>query len=237
VISAPIAARSAPSPRVVAALECLAVLGLMYGVRAIARAAGVTVGVGPVGIVLALALATWLLARRGVGWRSLGFTRPPDLARAAAWTVGMVLTCSLVLPLLLQAIASALHFPPQNFTRFGNIRGNTLRYLSFLIPLGWGTAAFGEELVYRGFLNTRLSTALGGTPAAEALAGVAQAALFGSAHAYLGPTGVMNATAIGLVAAAVYAADGRNLWPLIVAHGLVDTVGITVLYLGLAHHA
>jgi len=33
----------------------------------------------------------------------------------------------------------------------------------------------------------------------------------------------------------VYLADGRNLWPLIVAHGLVDTVNLTLLHLGAVH--
>ena len=75
----------------------------------------------------------------------------------------------------------------------------------------------------------------GNGAAAQILGGLGQAALFGLAHLYLGPTGMLNAFAIGLVAAAVYTADGRNLWPLIVAHGLVDTVGLTAIHFGLGH--
>jgi membrane protease YdiL (CAAX protease family) len=52
-------------------------------------------------------------------------------------------------------------------------------------------------------------------------AAVGQAALFGAVHAYLGPRGVVNAAAIGLVAGGAYLADGRNPWPLVIAHGLV----------------
>jgi hypothetical protein len=33
----------------------------------------------------------------------------------------------------------------------------------------------------------------------------------------------------------VYWANDRNLWPLIIAHGLVDSVSLTVLRLGVAH--
>lgn len=62
-----------------------------------------------------------------------------------------------------------------------------------------------------------------------------QALLFGLGHAYLGPRGVMNAASIGLVSGAVYWASGRNLWPLIVAHGLIDSVSLTLLRLGVAH--
>jgi membrane protease YdiL (CAAX protease family) len=67
---------------------------------------------------------------------------------------------------------------------------------------------------------------------AVALAAVGQAVLFGMGHAYLGPRGILNAAAIGLVAAGVYVADGGNLRPVIVAYGMVDSVGITLLHLG-----
>lgn len=86
--------------------------------------------------------------------------------------------------------------------------------------------------MHRGFLNTRLRAVFGSGRVAVALAAVGQAVLFGMGHAYLGPRGILNAAAIGLVAAGVYVADGGNLWPLIVAHGMVDSVGITLLHLG-----
>jgi CAAX protease family protein len=223
--------------RVVAGLECLAIVAVMIVVRLAARRLGITSYVGPATIVLVLALATWLLARDGSSWRTLGFVRPLDLGRAAAWAIGTFLVVMLVLPAILQPIAHALALAPQDFSRLGDLRGSTLRYLIFLIPIAWGTAAFGEELVYRGFLNARLTTAFGAGRGAVALAAVMQALLFGAGHAYLGPLGVLNASAIGLVSACAYLANGRNLWPVIIAHGLVDSVGLTVLRLGLAHAA
>jgi membrane protease YdiL (CAAX protease family) len=218
-----------------AMLECLAVLALMFGVRPAARSVGITIYSGPLAIVLAVALATVFLARRGERWRALGLTRPPHLGRAAAWALGTFLVLMMFLPPVLQTIATALALPPQDLARLGDIRHDTVRYLVLLIPIGWGTAAFGEELVFRGFLNTRLATAFGGGQAAIALSVVAQALLFGLGHVYLGPRGVMNAAAIGLVMGGVYWANGRNLWPLIIAHGLVDSVSLTVLRLGVAH--
>ncbi len=124
---------------------------------------------------------------------------------------------------------------PQDLGRLGDIQHDTTRYLVLLIPIGWGTAVFGEELVFRGFLNTRLATGFGGGRAAIAVSVAVQALLFGLGHAYLGPRGIMNAAAIGLVSGGVYWANGRNLWPLVIAHGLVDSVGLTLLRLGVAH--
>jgi membrane protease YdiL (CAAX protease family) len=218
-----------------ALLECLAVVALMYGVRPAARSVGITTYSGPIAIVLVMVLATVLLARRGESWRSLGLARPPDLGRAAIWTVGTFLVFILFLPAVLQTIADALALPPQDLARLGDIQHDTTRYLVLLIPIGWGTAAFGEELIFRGFLNTRMAAALGGGHAAIALSVVLQAVLFGLGHAYLGPRGSMNAAAIGLVSGGVYWANGRNLWPLVIAHGLVDSVGLTMLRLGVAH--
>jgi membrane protease YdiL (CAAX protease family) len=165
----------------------------------------------------------------------VGFVRPPHLGQAAAWTAGTFLVLIAVLPAVLEPIASALALPPQHLERLGDIRGNTARFLVLLLPLGWGTAAFGEELLYRGFLITRLIRVFGSGRLAVVAAALGQAALFGLVHLYLGPRGVLNAFAIGLVSAGVYAADGRNLWPLILAHGLVDTVGLTAIRLGAAH--
>lgn len=228
---------SAPFSRVRDALDVTAVLALMYVVRLLAHRAGLTTAVGAVSIVAGLALATLLLARRGESWRSIGWRRPPRLGTAAAWTIGTFVVLIAVLPAVLAPLAAALRLPAQHLERLGDIRGDLAHFLFLLLPLGWGTAAFGEELLFRGYFNTRLARALGGGPAALAAATVVQAALFGLVHLYLGPKGVLNAFAIGLVSAAVYVANGRNLWPLILAHGLVDTVGLTVLRLGLQHSA
>jgi len=38
----------------------------------------------------------------------------------------------------------------------------------------------------------------------------------------------------GLVFGAAYLLSGRNLWAAVLAHGFVDTLGIGLLYLGLA---
>jgi uncharacterized protein len=52
------------------------------------------------------------------------------------------------------------------------------------------------------------------------------------AHAYLGAKGVATATLVGLIYGAWYVMRGRNLWPLIIAHGLTDMVSLLAIYAG-----
>ena len=221
--------------RATALFEVLAVTGIAYLTRAVLHHFGVGFASGAVATVVALVVATTLLWRRGTGWRDLGCRRPPSMPIAAMWTVGLFLVDMLLVPSLVFVLANALHLPAQRLEAFDQLRGNLALYLELLVPITWGSAAFGEELMFRGFLTQRLTDALGGTGRAELVAVVGQAALFAFGHAYLGPRGMLNAGALGLLGGLCYLWSGRNLWPLFIAHGLVDSVGLTVLFLGSAH--
>jgi uncharacterized protein len=221
--------------RVTALFEVLAVTATAYLTRAALHGFGAGFASGAGATVIALAVATFLLRRRGVGWRDLGCRRPPFMRTAALWTAGLFLADMLLIPPLMSLVANALHLPAQHFEAFSQVRGNLALYLALLLPITWGSAAFGEELIFRGFLARRLADALGGTGRAELAAVVGQATLFAFAHAYLGPRGMLNAGALGLLAGLCYRWNGRNLWPLFIAHGLVDSIAVTVLFLGVAH--
>ena len=100
--------------------------------------------------------------------------------------------------------------------------------------LVWVQAAFGEELVFRGFLLTRLELLLGGGVGAALTAVVSQALLFGVGHWYLGARGVTTAGIIGVILGVAYLCDGRNLVPLIGAHGPADSLSLIAIYARIA---
>ncbi len=77
---------------------------------------------------------------------------------------------------------------------------------------------------------TRLAQSAGGGKIAVAVAALLQAGLFGLAHAYQGPAGMISTGAIGLAMAVFYLSTKRNLWIPILAHGLLDTIGLTLLW-------
>jgi membrane protease YdiL (CAAX protease family) len=226
----------ASDSRAAALLEVAAVVLVGLVAHGWLRSLKLGVGVTSLGTMAMFALATWLLVRRGIHWRDLGFRRPEHLGPAMGWALGLFLVDILALPFIVETVSNALGLPPQRLGAFASLKGNTFEYLLLLIPVSWGVAAFGEELLYRGFIFQRLTDAIGQTRWASACALLGQAVLFSVGHSYLGPRGMLNAGMLGLVASLAYLRNGRNLWPLIIAHGLVDTIGMTALYLGLAPH-
>lgn len=218
-----------------ALFEVLAVTSIAYLTRAGLHHFGAGFASGALATVVAVAIATVFLHRRDTGWRELGCRRPQSMRIAAIWTLGLFLADMLLIQALVFVLANALHLPAQRLEAFDRLRGNLALYLELLVPITWGTAAFGEELIFRGFMMRRLTDALGSTRRAELGAVVGQATLFGFAHAYLGPRGMLKAGVLGLFGGLCYRWNGRNLWPLFIAHGLVDSVGLTVLFLGMAH--
>jgi len=118
----------------------------------------------------------------------------------------------------------------RDLSAFAAFKGNlelTLYQLGAVI-IG---AGFGEEYVFRGFLFQRLAMLFGGSKLGWGTACVIQAALFGVAHAYQNPLGMLLTGSIGLTMGVVFLATGRNLWVPIIAHTLYDTARIVGFYL------
>ena len=86
-------------------------------------------------------------------------------------------------------------------------------------------------MLMRGFVLDRFDELLGRRSAIAAM--VLQAGLFGLLHVYLGPRNMVVAATVGLVLGGVYLMSRRNLWPGVIAHGVLDSLTFTVLFLGL----
>ncbi len=177
----------------------------------------------------ALCAAGWRMHRAGVGVADLGLRRPAHWPRAIGWAMVAYLGAILLNALVVAPLSNALGLAALDTTALGDLRGNLPRLAGMLL-LTWTLVAFGEELLFRGFLLTRLESMLGSGGAAV----LAQALLFGAGHAYLGARGALTAGAVGLAFGTVYLFAGRNLWPLVIAHGLIDSVSLVALFGGVA---
>src|SRR6266513_4367108 len=60
--------------------------------------------------------------------------------------------------------------------------------------------------------------------------GIMQGALFGAAHAYQNPLGIAITCTFGILLGLLVLASGRNLWAVIIGHGLFDASRFVLFY-------
>lgn len=186
---------------------------------------------GPIAVVLSLLAASWLLHREGSSWSALGLRKPRSWPRLGLAALGYTVLSYLVAATMTVLATRVLGWPPIDISRVADLQGNVPALLGML-AISWSTAAFGEELLFRGFLQTRIERLLGAGRGAAIGAALLQGLLFGIGHAYQGMTGVLVTGALGVLLGLLYL-RGRNLWPLIIAHGLIDSLSMFALYAGL----
>jgi membrane protease YdiL (CAAX protease family) len=178
-------------------------------------------------VLVPLIAATLYLRHEGCRWRSLALGRSLGVRQVLGYLC-FTLVATWLLVSACNLLLRSAGLPPPDFSVFEQILdGDRAMYLWLLIPVGWGSAAIGEELLARGFLLHRLEGLSGTAPAV-----ILQAAIFAGGHFYQDLAGVLNVFVLALVFGAVYLKAGRNLLPLILAHGTIDTVSITLLYQG-----
>ena len=126
-----------------------------------------------------------------------------------------------------------LHETGKAATALGALKGDARSALKGL-GLVWTFAAFGEELGYRRYLLGRAADVGDRSTAAYWSALILVSALFGFGHFYQGSAGIFTTAVDGFIIGAAYLLSRRNLWVAVLAHGLVDTAGIVLLFFGLA---
>lgn len=170
---------------------------------------------------LVLPALTWLLHRRGASWAELGLHAPASWSRFAWWVVGTT-AAALVLNRLVRWLPTVWGgaWPASPFEALAGHTATLLVagfYTLFLVGLT-------EELIFRGFLMSRLAGLFGATSPAWWVAAVVTALVFGAAHAQQGALGILNGSVLGLLFGAVYLVGGRSLWVLLLSHSLYDTI-------------
>lgn len=169
---------------------------------------------------------------RSGGWAALPFRRPKSWWRLVSIAVAAA-ALRIVLSGFVESLASKV-WPPIVAPAGSEAIAGDLKTALMWLGLVWTWAAFGEEFGYRGYLLTRAADIGRGSGAAYLAGMVFVAVLFGFGHFYKGPAGIVDSGFGGLVFGAAYLVSGRNLWASVLAHGFVDTYGVTALYFGWA---
>jgi membrane protease YdiL (CAAX protease family) len=187
---------------------------------------------------LPLGRGPWLLALgwvslhiRKIGWQGVGL----KWYRSWTTTVKTGLGCGVILELfelfVSQPILVRLIGKKADLSQFRDLTGN-LRETALYILLVWIVAAFGEEMIYRGYLMNRVADLLNRTRKAWVVSLIVVHIVFGLSHSYQGLTGVIDEGLMGVLLAAIYLRTGRNLAVPIVAHGVQDSIDLMLIFTG-----
>lgn len=219
-------------------------LALVVGVLLVAKAALLRFDAlwsyaGPLSLLTALAVAHLRLRRSREAWSDLGLIHDGSRKRLALQTLAALVT-TIVAGATAQSLAVSVLGAPDAATqaidaryqgRFDAVPGDPAAFV-FWLAIAWIIGGFTEEMLFRGFLFARSERLLRGAPLAAGWAILPQAILFGHQHLYYqGAAGWVANGVMATVSGLIYLGFGRRLWPLVLSHGLSNTLGLTVLFL------
>jgi len=163
---------------------------------------------------------------------SLGFRRNSVklkslLIKAPIIAIALFLLYSYIL------IPAATHLTakPIDFSQFDVLQGNLLGSLVLLVFI-WISAAFGEEITFRGYIMRQLVKFFGDGKLSMLLNILLLGLLFGYVHSYQGITGQIVTGVLGVILATIFYRKKYDLWFTVAIHGFFDTIGLVFMYNG-----
>lgn len=182
-------------------------------------------------ILLALGLIRLALWLRRSSFREFGLKSPKSWLKTILLSVGGLITIYVVVVLTMPVVIR-LTGKPVDRSQFDVLRGNVPALAIGLLVI-WTLAAFGEELIFRGYLMNTLARAFRQEKTGWIAACIVNSVIFGIGHTYQGISGVILLAVVGLLYALFYLGSGRNLWVPILMHGLYDTAAFVIIFFSL----
>lgn len=186
----------------------------------------------PFGYSIPVLIFIWLFLRKQKeNFESLGFSfkrfgiKPLFIGELSGIVLFFFLTW-IFFPLLEKVADLA----PANLGDFAKLKGNTGFYI-FLLIMGWIIGGFYEELVFHGFIFSRLEKIMAGQYA-TIVSFLLTNMIFALYHVQLGTSGIINAFIAGAFYQALMLYYKRNMWYAIICHAVYDTIALTFMYGG-----
>lgn len=177
-----------------------------------------------------LIVALWRMKVRNITWRDLGLQKPDNLLKSVLVTCGILIA----IPILIIVFKQIQNLLPFNLapdtssqdavSKFGDLKGNWIHFFT-IIPFILLQSTL-EELLDRGFLINWFERLFSKTSFATTIAVLLQSIIFGFRHSYDISERSIIVGIIGLVMGIAYVKFGRNLWPLIIAHCILNTISM-----------
>jgi membrane protease YdiL (CAAX protease family) len=215
--------------------EIAIVFAVVLSVKEIADNMAIT-GAGSIAMWCGIITATVFLKRYGASWRSVGLTLPVGV-REWVVTLGLALTAvvSVIVFMVFILAPMTAYFgwvnPPDAPDRWVFLLGRPWLFFAYLVGVVWIGAALGEELLMRGFVLNRLADLFGHSRMGWALAVIVHAIFFGLLHVYQGVPGIVGSGVAALIFASIYLLGKRRLLPVIIGHGIINTISLSAYYL------
>ncbi|MEL6185160.1 MAG: CPBP family intramembrane glutamic endopeptidase [Myxococcota bacterium] len=184
-------------------------------------------------LVLSMGVMAWTFRQEG-SLASLGFFRPRSWLRAVALgAVGVpgIYAGAAVVVLPLVALGG-LQSPADSGTLLVSGPNPQVALVSSL-ALMWVNAALCEEVLFRGFLLHRVALAFGDHRSAQIGAAAFTGLSFGVMHVFSqGLYGMVLTSVVGFLLGLLFLLGGRNLVPVVIAHGLINTLSFVSIASG-----
>jgi len=176
-----------------------------------------------IGKMLLVGVAWGLIRLRGETLADIGLKRP------ASWMRTFVIGIGFAAIIFIAIYLSEKEGFRRDLSKFKEVQGNLeLAVLGvFYASIG---AGFYEEFMFRGFLMQGLAMLFGAGRGAWIVACILQGVLFGLAHAYQNPLGIVITGTLGILMGILVLASGRNLWPVIIGNGVFDASLFVLFY-------
>jgi len=181
--------------------------------------------------IYALAFVLISIIVRRKGFKGIGLVRP------RSWTMTLVLGIvggclyQFLSLLAIEPLIGRITGSLPDVSNFAAIKGDT-KFLMTWLAITWTVAALGEEIVYRGYMMNRISDYFGKKKMSWIIALILSSVLFGTIHYYQGLSGMLSTGVSGLFFGAFFLAGGRNLWTPVLAHGVSNSIGFILIFLG-----
>lgn len=212
-----------PNEAVITAILVVACLALVWsGIK----------GVPGLGILLALgataATVAWVPPK---GLSSIGFYTPESWVGTILVGVAAGVLLQFLSVVFIEPMSERVTGGAHDHSIVEGVRDSVASLVKWLL-LVWLAVALLEETIYRGYLITEIRAAGGSSWFVALLAIAGSATVFGLSHWYQGRAGALSTGLVGGLLGVLFVAQDYNLWAPIVAHGVIDTVGIVLIARG-----
>jgi len=183
------------------------------------------------GILVAIVLIIVAARLKQTSFAQMGLVRPENWLSTVLSGLLIGSGFSLLSIVVIQPLTERITKQPHDVSLVEGVRGNWKSLLSWLVMV-WSVVAFGEELLFHGFLMGQAIKLLGTSILALVANVLFNSFVLGLAHSEQGRSGAWSTGIIGACLCVLYILSGYNLWLPIVAHGAIDTVELVLMSRG-----